>query len=324
MKKNMSDSNNKIFFLPVNTGFFYNGTPSEECINFYSSRCSKLLYSAIVGNVCIYDGHPTNNHCGFISENKLWNSLANAIEEKGTLPGIQIASTWNGYNGQKEFLNPNWNEYKKNLIAIIPKIDQKKLFENIKKTIQTCQSKGFKLIELHAAHGYLLSILLDPNINKNSDYTVDNVLEVARFCNKLGLISSIRISLFCGFEKEDDEKRISQIEKICGNGFDFFDLSEGYYNYNKSLIYPNDQNMISERIERFTIFSQKHDNQKMIISCQIDITKSYPNNISLGICRELIANPNYLSTKTKECRNCGACNYYSRGLDKLTCARWRP
>lgn len=322
MKRNMSDSNNKIFFLPVNTGFFDNGEPSEECVNFYSSRCSKLLYSAIVGNVCIYDGYPTNSHCGFISLNKSWNNLSSAIEKKGTLPGIQIASTWNGYKGQQKFVNPNWLDYKNELSAVISDIDQKKLFKNIRETIQTCKSNGFKLIELHAAHGYLLSILLDPNINKDSDYIVDNVLEIAYFCNKLDLISSIRLSLFCGFEENDEKIRISQLEKICGNGFDYIDLSEGYYNYNKKLIYPNDLNMISERIERFLLFSKKHDNQKMIISGQIDINKTYPNNISLGVCRELIANPNYLSTKIKECRNCGTCNYYSRGLDKLTCARW--
>ena len=94
----------KHFFVALNTGYFQSGTPSEQCIEFYTKRSSKKLYCAIVGNVVIGNGIGVNSHCGKLSSNNRWNDLAIAINTNSTIAGIQLATAWEGYIGQKLFL----------------------------------------------------------------------------------------------------------------------------------------------------------------------------------------------------------------------------
>jgi len=98
------NENKKYFFLAVNTGFVANGLPDQRCYNFYVDRSRHGLHCAIVGNVVIPDGVGSNNVCATISGEEAWRRLALGILEQGALPGIQLSSAWQGFNGMKKFV----------------------------------------------------------------------------------------------------------------------------------------------------------------------------------------------------------------------------
>jgi len=56
---------NKGFFLAVNTGYFYDGIPTQECLNFYKARSGHGIYCAIVGNTVIKNGYSTNRSVSY-------------------------------------------------------------------------------------------------------------------------------------------------------------------------------------------------------------------------------------------------------------------
>lgn len=318
----MQNTNKKIFFLPVNTGFFQGGLPTGQCISFYEERSSKELYSAIVGNICILGGFPTNDFCGFINEDLKWASLAECIRKRGTKPGIQLATTWEGFRGADGKSTSNWTEFKQVCSPYLKHINPDFVFKNFRNSIDLCERHGFELVEIHAAHGYLLSLLLDPNISEHAEETAERVNELAVYCNSKGLETAIRLSIFCDLEPSVEKQRLEIIDKICNGCYNFIDLSAGYYNLNKELIYPTDERLLQQRFQAFSSFSKTHIQCQCIFSGLLGVNTELPPNGHLGLCRELIANPDYLTNGMNRCLRCGSCNYYSKRESSLSCARW--
>ena len=96
----------KNFFLAVNTGMTDgDNLINQKFIEFYEARASEKLYCAIVGNVVIPNGFGTNGGSPNLTNDKIWKELASRIENKGSIPGIQLASTWMGYKGQYNFIS---------------------------------------------------------------------------------------------------------------------------------------------------------------------------------------------------------------------------
>jgi len=112
--------------------------------------------------------------------------ITSFIEQNGSIPGIQLAHAgrkasqyrpWAG-SGEVSKENGGWQTIAPSAIAFkegdsVPKEISK---EDIKKTIQDFQdaalrakNAGFKVIEIHAAHGYLINEFLSPVSNKRTD-----------------------------------------------------------------------------------------------------------------------------------------------------------
>ena len=128
--------------------------------------------------------------------------------------------------------------------------------------------------------------------------------------------------MFCGFDEEREFSRKDIIAGLCGGWFDFVDISEGYYNYNKNYIYPTIKEELSKRLIRGTQFALENENQNMILSGKIIRFENYPDNVNIGVCRDLIANPMFLKNSYSICDNCGRCHYYSIGMEKMNCSKW--
>lgn len=154
----------KIFFLAVNTGMTDgDNLITQKFIEFYETRASERLHCAIVGNVVIPNGFGTNGASPKLTDDKIWTELASRIENKGSIPGIQLASTWMGYKGQYNFISKLDNvslykgyatEFNENFI-----LEQ---FQNLKQGTELAIKHGFRHIQLHAAHGYLFNLLIEP------------------------------------------------------------------------------------------------------------------------------------------------------------------
>lgn len=321
MKPNTQISRDKTFFLPVNTGYYENGLPTEECLTFYKARCNNRIHCAIVGNIATIHGFVTNERTGRISRDTKWNQLSNIIKENGVLPGIQLASTWLGYIGQKNFIANNWAAYKEEVKTLLLQIDIPKVIADFRESIIISIEKGFQHVQIHAAHGYLLSSLLDPHLSEYTCETVTALIQIANdFADELEI--SLRVSAYCGFSDEIEADRLLVIESLFCKGFSYIDLSEGYYNYDKKLIYPSTPQEKQERVKRSLLIAGNFPSQDFIISGGGSFQHHNLINIHRGYCRSIIANPNFNIVHDLSCKLCGECHYYTLGRDKLTCSMW--
>ena len=314
----------KNFFLAVNTGMTDgDNLINQKFIEFYEARASEKLYCAIVGNVVIPNGFGTNGGSPNLTNDKIWKELASRIENKGSIPGIQLASTWMGYKGQYNFISKLDNvslykgyatEFNENFI-----LEQ---FQNLKQGTELAIKHGFRHIQLHAAHGYLFNLLIEPFFTIHHELVLSYLNDWLLLLKKHEIESSIRISLITGDPSLDEVLNIESLIEFIKP--DFYDLSEGFYNINKRLIYPYSRN-IEDRIERQISISNQFKGQKFIssgLSYGHIRHEKIPNNLHIGICRDLIASPNFLFSEEVKCDSCSKCHYYSRGKQELECPQW--
>ncbi len=108
------------------------------------------------------------------------------IEEHGSVPGIQLAhagrksSQLPPWGGSKNLTKDEggWQTYAPSAIAfkegdLVPKelsiADIKKVIHDFQNAALRAKKAGFKVIELHGAHGYLINEFLSPLSNKRTD-----------------------------------------------------------------------------------------------------------------------------------------------------------
>lgn len=124
--------------------------------------------------------------------------ITNFIEKQGSIPGIQLAHAgrkaskprpWQDDNAQGK-VAIGWQCYAPSAIPFQDgdSVPAEMSIKEIKKTIQYFQDAakrarqaGFKLIELHAAHGYLINEFLSPVSNKRTDEYGGNFENRIRF-----------------------------------------------------------------------------------------------------------------------------------------------
>ncbi|MDA8445227.1 hypothetical protein [Paracidovorax valerianellae] len=316
-----------IFFIAVNTGYSTQGNPNRDFIEFYRQRSGNGLYCAIVGNVVIPDGFGSNEFCSKISNHSVWSSVATAIRDEGAKPGIQLASTWQGYKGNIKFIPQDYESAINHYLEIgksFTKTDVKNAFQSLTKASKLAIDHGFSHLQLHAAHGYLFNLLLDSRFSNLSNLALELATDWAQNMKQAGIETSMRISILTGDLELDNSDRTINLSDFCNTGFDYLDISEGFYNIDKKLIYPTSEKQLLERFTRSTNRAKQHSQQLFIISGKIfsTIHNDIPKNVHLGVCRDLIANPEYLSNN-KPCQNCMKCHYHSRGASKLECSLWQ-
>ncbi|MBY8976866.1 hypothetical protein KHP62_13680 [Rhodobacteraceae bacterium NNCM2] len=319
--------NRRTFFLGVNTGFICDGVPDDHFLEFYRSRSSPDLHCAIIGNVVVPGGFGTNAQTPELSESLRWTCVADAIARAGSIPGIQLATTWPKYFGQRGFVSSEPNqtiEAARKLIASMTRGDITDILSKFKLATQMAVDHGYGHIQIHAAHGYLPNLLLDRNLNSLFGYAQEGMAKLADSLHAQDIETSIRWSMRTGDPELDRRGVLKSSADIASLHFGFVDLSSGYYNIDKRLIYPSTGVFISQRHADSMQIARAFPEQRFIVSGRIsDFLGDLPENADLGVCRDLIANPKFLKDWTNGCRNRGKCHYYSRGSDRLTCPTWK-
>lgn len=318
----------RVFFVGVNTGYVTDGLPDKRFVRFYALRSSPLLYCAIVGNVVIPDGYASNHVSPAINSTPIWCDIASAIKDRGSIPGIQLASAWIGYQGEKSFRSPAGDTViskARELVKTFGAREISDLFRRLNQATALALEAGFQHIQLHAAHGYLFNLLIDRRIFDGADDVMCRICNWAASATRDGAETSIRVSLRSGddqFDKVGTAKFQSDISKNIS--VDLIDVSSGYYNIDKRLIYPARPEILESRRKETIEFARLFPERRFIASGRMAPMDAdeLPPNIDIGLCRDLIANPDFLYNSHKGCTNRGKCHYYSRGAPHITCGNW--
>ena len=208
------------------------------------------------------DGRITPYCCG------LWNDeqelgfqkIARFIKSMGSIPAIQLAHAgrkaaakepWKGgvpldFKTKKKDEKP-WKPIAPSAIALgngwqtpkeMSETDINELIKNYVKSAKRAVSAGFEILEIHAAHGYLLHSFLSPLSNKRDDIYGKNYEGRIRLLKNI--IVSIRkeipdnMPLFCRISAIDGQKNgwkiedsISLAKTLNDLGVDIIDCSSG-------------------------------------------------------------------------------------------------
>jgi 2,4-dienoyl-CoA reductase-like NADH-dependent reductase (Old Yellow Enzyme family) len=312
----------------LNTGFVSHRHPDQRCLDFYGARSGHGLYCAIVGNVTIPGGVGPNAHTAEISDHPAWRRLANSITAKGALAGIQLSTVWPTYVGMKNFVSHVRAEEIgrcQELARSIAIENIEPLFRALHKGSDLAIKAGFGHIQLHAAHGYLMSLLVDRRIYPAAGNVLAAIANWAEWCAACAVQTSIRISLRTGdaaFDAHDGQAFVDQIVHL---PVSYIDLSSGFYAIDKRLIYPSLPSIVMQRRVETIAVARRHPDREFIFSGKSAAANDgdLPINLHVGLCRDLIANPDFLRDKDNGCITSMKCHYYSRGKPYVTCGRWR-
>jgi NADPH2 dehydrogenase len=316
----------RTFFVGLNTGYVDGGLPDERMVAFYQERSSPRLTCAIVGNVVIPGGHGCNAMSPTISRNRQWKTLTSAIASRGTAPGIQLATAWEGYAGAQSFRPKDWTEAiarSRALAANVVPSRLQQLFSGLRDGTELAAEAGFRHVQLHAAHGYLFSLLLDSRLYDGAADCLALVAAWALAGREAGLETSLRISLRTGDDRFDRCGTTDFQDQASALPVDIVDVSSGFYNIDKRLIYPSLAAVLQERRRETAALASRHPATQFILSGRASAAvEDFPGNVHLGLCRDLIANPRFLYDRSHGCQNSGKCHYHSRGMGSVTCPGW--
>lgn len=334
----------RFFLAPINTGFSVNGEPVNELITFHKERSGKGIGISYVGNVSIESKYVTNKSTLYFTENKtMWRELTEGISKGGSVPGIQIACRNSSLPPQKRMLNTNKDYYIQTVQAELKHITQdeiKKIISLFVDSAQFAYEVGFRVIQIHAAHGYFLSQMINKVLNiRNDEFGINKLKVITMIINSIrrslpsDLILDVRISLIDGLLSDEDELSYKDllIKELVELDIDMISISNGIYDVNKQLIYPLKEWGHGVFIKKVVPFARKYQNIIWNTSGNIwDIDKldleSLPENLSFSIGRALIADPFFvekslsgLKTEINHCERKNQCHYYSLGKENITC-----
>lgn len=329
----------RIFFAPINTGYSYNGAPTEELIAYYKKRAGKNIGITYVGNVAIGKDYCSNNNtCYFPSEKSRWIELSNSIKKNGSLAGIQISCNNSIIPMQKGMVNFDIYRYINETRLCISSMKPELIETIINKFVNAiafAKEVGFDVVQIHAAHGYFLSLFVSHIFNvrndiygKNRSYCIEKIIKECKK-NKIDIIIDVRLSLMEGILKNveiEKQSKLKPIENIINSGADIISFSNGIYNIDKTLIYPNKDNVI----ETYN-FTKNFKNNNIIWNfCGAIKDLNYIGNVlnnssTVSLGRAIMTDPQYIEkyysknqrAEIKNCSMCGKCHYYSRGEAKL-------
>jgi 2,4-dienoyl-CoA reductase-like NADH-dependent reductase (Old Yellow Enzyme family) len=241
----------RILLAPINTGYAQNGLPTPRLIRFHELRSDTSIGISVVGNVAVCSRGLSNDNTLVLQDNAsigAYRELAEQIRSRGSLSGIQLA-----YSPSSLQPNRRWIAHDRiaevarlqTMVGSLSSATIKDVLNAFCVAAQLAYESGYDVIQLHCAHGYFLSLLLDPRINtKNDDYSahglwVEEFFQTIRRLT-IGRLLSVRLSAVMGLsDRAWEEATTIRLAKVIeGCGVDIIDLSAGYYTIDRSLIYP--------------------------------------------------------------------------------------
>lgn len=330
-------------FAPINLGICPDGIIDRKFSNFYIERSGKGIDLTYIGNVAIEKQYRTNNFTPLLlNENKdEWEYLIEQIRKNGSLVGVQLGCRFYLEKAIQRITNIDKERKINEIINFITSISTHEIDNIINQFVKQAKiaiDLGFDYIQIHAAHGYFLSLLLSPSLNRRNDkYNCSDCLFIREIIEGIREYSEnikidLRISLIEGILNEETEfnQKLSILKKLATFRLNMISLSNGIYDITKDLIYPS--------LNKGFYPMQKYEDRILLINKNINwnfcgnINKleyikklSDKRQRSLSIGRSLIADPFFLvntEESSSNCNGCNKCHYYTRGTDGLSCPNY--
>lgn len=334
----------RFFFAPINTGYSKEGVPIKEFIEFYQERSGKGIGISYVGNVSIGQEYVTNDNTAYFKDQlEEWAVLSQIIRKEGSTPGIQIACRNSTLTPIRKMINNKKEEYIKQVQQDINNVSFDEIYHIIDLFINSAKkaySAGFKVLQIHAAHGYFLSQMLNEKLNVREDeFGIDRLKVLAEIINGIrkelprDVLLDIRISLLDGLLTEQEELKYKSIliKKLVEQDIEMISFSNGIYDINKQLIYPLKQWGHGVFIDKVLPYAEEYPHILWNVAGNIwDLEELklefLPNNLTFSLGRALIADPCFVKKSLNNnkqsinhCERKGQCHYYTLGKENVGC-----
>ncbi|TGK81082.1 NADH:flavin oxidoreductase/NADH oxidase family protein [Leptospira montravelensis] len=226
--------------------------PDEALWNLYETWAQGGVGTMITGNVMV-DHRAMTGPGGVVLEEgtsldgfRMWSSKAKQTGGKIIMqinhPGRQVLAKLGGNVWAPSAVPVDIGKLSK-LLGKPRAMTESEIFETIQrfaKTSQLAEESGFDGVEIHAAHGYLISQFLSPIANQRTDEwggSLENrsrfLIEVIKSVRKMvkpNFIVAVKLNSADfqkgGFQFQDAKEVISNIQTL---GVDFIELSGGNY-----------------------------------------------------------------------------------------------
>lgn len=202
------------------------------------------------------DGRISDHDTGIWNDEQgnAWSPIVSFVQSQGAKIGVQLAhagrkaSTWADWNttrtGSQPIADGGWETVAPSALAFPGLAAPRALAADEIPGIVTAfadaaeraERAGFDVVEVHAAHGYLIHQFLSPLSNQRSDEWGGSLENRARLLREIVRAIRARVSLpiFVRFSATDwidggwDVPQTSQVtEWLMDDGADFFDISSG-------------------------------------------------------------------------------------------------
>lgn len=337
------DVSSRYFLAPINTGLAIDGYPTAPLLSFHIERACPSIGVAYVGNVAVDPAAMTNSGTLLISRASSWSQLASAIASRGSLPAVQLAYRLPGLAPQRSWINARRTEYiewARSRISSLSPAEFGAIAAQIVSGARAASDHGFVVVQLHAAHGYLLSQLLSRHINLRRDAFAYPCMEFfSRLAQSIrsalpSIVLDVRVSVLEGFEGADAEwaERRPLMLLLSEVGFDIVSLSGGHYDIDKSLIYPKGAVGPPPYLRYAAALAKANVSCVWNVAGNIrDLSAIQPildkhPNLCLSLGRPLIADSKFVAKflglhpgMVRNCSECGDCHYFSRGHPHIVC-----
>ena len=243
---------NRILKAPQSSGMSnMDGTVSERLVRYYRDQAAGGAGCIVVEYAYVDDIGAKSAHCHLgISSNEhipglAW--LAENIREMGSVPGIQIE-----HCGRQKFLGTQpicapsaipwpklWDQYGVQAVPHVLTVEEiQDIVHAFGDSALRAKQAGFELVEIHGAHGYLLTNFFSPHTNHRTDLyggSLENrmriYVEIVRDVRKkVGPDFPVTIRL-SGTDYEPDgfpiEDTIAMAKVLEREGIDAFHISGG-------------------------------------------------------------------------------------------------
>lgn len=332
----------RIVLAPINTGFARAHRPSHRLLAFQVERAGQAVGLNFLGNVSVCLSDLPNPGTAVLAKPidvHRFAVLARAIRRKGSLAGIQLARSIAG-------LSPNrsWRPLEREAeIVRLRALVRSLAVETIERCLQEFRAAarlsrdaGFDVIQVHMAHGYLLSLLLSPVFNERGDRFRADGDWLEEFVVGLredieSSLLSARVSTLLGVTKRDDELRLCAdlAGRLSALGVDIIDLSAGIYTLDRRMIYPTGVWNAPVYADALPLLTS-HVNGLTIVGGRLTQLSDAARFVSPGTLvafgRAMIADPEFASKSLNgheeevvRCRLTNRCHYFSRGKSHIEC-----
>jgi 2,4-dienoyl-CoA reductase-like NADH-dependent reductase (Old Yellow Enzyme family) len=331
----------RVLLAPINTGFAEKGLPTDKMSAFHAARSGPHIGISMVGNVAVAEGAANNSGTAVLADPDAvpsFGAVAGAIRHRGSLAGIQLAHSgflaptrgWRADDPQSAM-----NQLRTTLLSFPARSLDEHLSGFVVAAALAVRS-GFEVIQIHGAHGYLLSLLLSRELNRRTDrFRALGPATTDLFRRLRDVVStrllSVRINVRNGpVALPEEAQYVADLAAFLDlSGVDILEVSAGLYSVDRRLIYPTsrskDMPYLAEAIRLSSRFSSLVSVAGNLRDLR-DIPTSAPSRMLFAVGRAFIADADF-ATKARaghheaivRCQRSSQCHYFSRGRAHIAC-----